>query len=84
MYRYIAILLLCFGLLLSSSQAAETHIIRLATTTSTENSGLLHALLPAFERATGFRRVVLFNDNERENGSKALSRSRLRYSRTGS
>ncbi len=34
-------------------------VIRLATTTSTENSGLLQALLPAFERATGYRVHVI-------------------------
>lgn len=33
--------------------------LRLATTTSTENSGLLDALLPAFEAATGIRVDVL-------------------------
>ncbi len=33
---------------------ADSNTIRLATTTSTENSGLLRVLLPPFERRTGF------------------------------
>ncbi len=37
----------------ASSWAAEPCRIRLATTTSTDNSGLLGVLLPPFERATG-------------------------------
>ena len=34
-------------------------ILRLSTTTSTENSGLLKALLPAFEQATGLKVQVI-------------------------
>lgn len=33
----------------------SNHIIRLATTTSTDNSGLLAYLLPSFEKETGYR-----------------------------
>lgn len=43
-------------------QAAQTDhikIIRLATTTSTENSGLLHTLLPHFTAATGYKVHVI-------------------------
>lgn len=36
------------------AHAAEEKIIRLATTTSTENSGLLDYLLPEFKRDTGY------------------------------
>ena len=38
---------------------AAPPLIRLATTTSTENSGLLEALLPAFEKQTGYRVHVI-------------------------
>ncbi len=40
---------------------SKTHLtaIRLATTTSTENSGLLHYLLPEFERSTGYKVHVI-------------------------
>ena len=34
---------------------AETPVIKLATTTSTENSGLLSQLLPVFEKESGYR-----------------------------
>lgn len=37
----------------------RAQIIRLATTTSTDNSGLLRALLPAFEKSTGYRVHVI-------------------------
>mgnify|MGYP001819876409 CR=1 FL=1 len=49
-------------LLLNASALAEfdrTRIVRLATTTSTENSGLLDALLPRFEAASGYRVHVI-------------------------
>ena len=36
-----------------SQQLSESKILRLATTTSTENSGLLNAILPQFESVTG-------------------------------
>ena len=36
-----------------------SRIIRLATTTSTDNSGLLSYLLPAFEKSTGYRVHVI-------------------------
>ncbi len=43
----------------AASGPAGTRAITLASTTSTENSGLLDHLLPLFERATGIRvRVV--------------------------
>jgi tungstate transport system substrate-binding protein len=49
-------------LLLNASALAEfdrTQIVRLATTTSTENSGLLDALMPRFEAASGYRVHVI-------------------------
>jgi tungstate transport system substrate-binding protein len=46
-------------LLASAAEQPEPQLIRLATTTSTENSGLLHVLLPAFERESGYRIHVI-------------------------
>lgn len=50
---------LCLSLLpLQGSVATESNnetLVRLATTTSTENSGLLGALLPTFEKDTGYK-----------------------------
>jgi len=44
------------GLTLSSGPAAASpEVLNMATTTSTENSGLLEYLLPPFEQATGYR-----------------------------
>ena len=56
--RFIALalgvaLVIASGLFINA-QAAEQKIIRLATTTSTENSGLLGYLLPEFQRDTGY------------------------------
>ncbi len=51
-----------FALVLSALAAApraENAVVRLATTTSTDNSGLLRALLPRFERASGYRVQVI-------------------------
>jgi len=45
------------GLLAAPAGAERT--IRLATTTSTENSGLLKALLPHFERESGYKVHVI-------------------------
>ena len=56
------ITLLACVLLSSAGMAAETKTtktLRLATTTSTENSGLLQHLLPAFERETGYQVHVI-------------------------
>ena len=38
----------------ASGVASENKILRMATTTSTENSGLLKDILPAFEKASGY------------------------------
>lgn len=46
---------ICFLLAVpASSRAAETKNVILATTTSTQDSGLLDALLPVFEKQTGY------------------------------
>lgn len=48
-----------FGALLILCASAQARDIRLSTTTSTENSGLLKALLPAFEKKHGVRVHVI-------------------------
>ena len=50
---------LLFGLLVAALQPALARDILLSTTTSTENSGLLKALLPAFEKKHGVRFHVI-------------------------
>lgn len=47
------IVLTLIAVFFSTAASAGERALRLATTTSTENSGLLKALLPAFERDTG-------------------------------
>lgn len=58
---FIVIPLLYLQPLFSEAKAADNsdHIIRLATTTSTDNSGLLSVLLPVFEDKTGYRVHVI-------------------------
>lgn len=46
-------------LLLIISNTANSDILRLATTTSTENSGLLKVLLPVFEKSSGHKVHVI-------------------------
>jgi tungstate transport system substrate-binding protein len=45
----------CLALLLAACGPAEPSVLRLATTTSTADSGLLDAILPAFEDASNAR-----------------------------
>jgi tungstate transport system substrate-binding protein len=45
--------------LFSMSSFAEEEMLRLATTTSTDNSGLLGVLLPPFEKSTGIKVQVI-------------------------
>ena len=59
MARLITILCALLGLLPGAAPAGDRPAVRLATTTSTENSGLLEYLLPAFERATGYHVHVI-------------------------
>lgn len=56
-YQWLAVILLTLGSL--SAQAADSSIIRLATTTSTANSGLLDYLLPKFEVKCGCKVNVI-------------------------
>jgi len=51
--------LLAAGLIFGQAQAAPTQVLKMSTTTSTENSGLLKLLLPAFEAQTGIRVQVI-------------------------
>ena len=48
-----------FALLLCLQTGAEACVIRLATTTSTDNSGLLKQMLPPFENSSGCRVDVI-------------------------
>lgn len=61
LFRNLLPFLLLLSLPLHSAQAGAepAGIIRLATTTSTDNSGLLRALLPHFERSSGYRVHVI-------------------------
>ena len=47
------------ALSLNGANGADAQVLRLATTTSTENSGLLRSLLPRFTERTGIRVQVL-------------------------
>lgn len=54
--RFILIISVCFCLMFPvSGVAAEPETIKMSTTTSTENSGLLDVLLPEFTKDTGIR-----------------------------
>lgn len=52
-------LLLVMAFFMSGALQADPNIIRLATTTSTENSGLLGVILPAFEKNMGYKVQVI-------------------------
>ncbi len=52
-------LLLVMAFFTSGALQADPHIIRLATTTSTDNSGLLGIILPAFEKNMGYKVQVI-------------------------
>ena len=61
-FSIILFITLTAGLILTASGAAianEQNIIRLATTTSTQNSGLLQSILPLFEQQTGYQVQVI-------------------------
>ncbi len=57
--KIVPIFLITLALFSGSSHAQQNSLIRLATTTSTENSGLLNKLLPEFTADTGFRVHVI-------------------------
>lgn len=53
------LLLLIGAMAIGGTAVASDQILRLATTTSTDNSGLLRYLLPAFEKSTGYKVQVI-------------------------
>ena len=57
--KFLAFLAVVSAFAVPAPAPADPKVIKLATTTSTESSGLLHFLLPAFERATGYRVHVI-------------------------
>jgi tungstate transport system substrate-binding protein len=59
MRRILLIALLAVALAAIALPAAAMERLRLATTTSTENSGLLYALIPTFEKAQGVKVDVI-------------------------
>ncbi|MFQ6023018.1 MAG: substrate-binding domain-containing protein [Acidiferrobacterales bacterium] len=56
--QILQLLVLAFALAAASVHGAE-RTVRLATTTSTDNSGLLRVLLPPFEQRTGYKVHVI-------------------------
>lgn len=56
---FLHLVLLVFALALAVPAQGAERILRLATTTSTDNSGLLKYLLPAFEKSSGYRVQVI-------------------------
>ena len=50
----VAVLAVFFSAFPAASAAGEEGVVLLATTTSTENSGLLEYLVPQWEKETGF------------------------------
>jgi len=59
MRRIIANLMGLFLLFVSQAQAEEVQLVRMATTTSTENSGLFTVIQPVFERQLGIKVHVI-------------------------
>lgn len=51
---FMTFMLICIGSAQAASPAESNRVIRMATTTSTENSGLLNYLLPKFEKQSGY------------------------------
>lgn len=57
--RISPLFLMAITFVLLSPAHAEQKVLRLATTTSTDNSGLLKHLLPAFEKSSGYKVQVI-------------------------
>jgi len=57
--KYVLPLLLCLYLSLTAQVCAAGKVLKMSTTTSTQSSGLLDILLPAFEKDTGIRIKVM-------------------------
>lgn len=58
-YGFFRWLLLSGLLVLALPAQSADHVLRLATTTSTDNSGLLKYILPAFEKSSGYQVHVI-------------------------
>jgi tungstate transport system substrate-binding protein len=58
-YGFFRWLLLSSLLVLALPAQSADHVLRLATTTSTDNSGLLKYILPAFEKSSGYQVHVI-------------------------
>jgi tungstate transport system substrate-binding protein len=56
---FLHLLILVFALALAVPVQGAEHVLRLATTTSTDNSGLLKHLLPTFEKSSGYQVRVI-------------------------
>ena len=66
MFRVLLAMLLC------ASAQAQTKFITVASTTSTEQSGLFKHLLPAFEKKAGFQVRVSLNLAEEDRAVEVL------------
>jgi tungstate transport system substrate-binding protein len=49
----VALMVLCIGLVFAAPVGAQEKVLLMATTTSTEDTGLLNVIAPAFKKATG-------------------------------
>jgi len=58
-HTFLHLLFLVLALALAVPAQGAEHVLRLATTTSTDNSGLLKFLLPAFEKSSGYQVHVI-------------------------
>jgi len=58
-WRWLTIAIVCSGMLAATAGNVLARDLRLATTTSTDNSGLLGYLLPRFEAAHGIKVIVI-------------------------
>jgi tungstate transport system substrate-binding protein len=56
---FLHLLILAFALALAVPVQGAEHVLRLATTSSTDNSGLLKHLLPTFETSSGYQVRVI-------------------------
>ena len=59
MQRFFANLVFILALVSSLAFAGDQPVVRMAITTSTENSGLFKVIQPAFEKALGIRVHVI-------------------------
>lgn len=55
----LGIALVCFFAMMSSNAFCADKVLKMSTTTSTQSSGLLDILLPAYEKATGVKVKVI-------------------------